>query len=139
MNGDQTIAEALFEHIRKWEEKPAEVEFEEFAKDAPSMMFQQLSGTVVTRQYVNGSYIGAFPFAVYMRIDGSDTKSKLSATKTLCALNKWLKTQPLPDIGEGRRATEFDVATPSRAAAYEDGTEDYQIVLNLTYFCKGGL
>jgi len=139
MTGDPTIAQALFEYLNTWAEKPAPILFEKFDKEAPSMMFQQLSGTVVLRRYVSGSYIGTFPFAVYIRIDGADTKSKLDATATLCALVEWLNSQPLPDIGENRTATDFDIATPSRAAVFEDGTEDYQIVLNLTYYCKGGI
>ncbi len=138
MSGDETIAKKLVDFLNTWEEKPTEILFEHFTKGA-CMVFQQLSGTVVDRKYINGSYLGSFPFAVYVRTDGSDTKSRLDATAVLYSLVNWLKSQEPPDIGENRIASEFETTTPSQAGVYEDGTEDYQITLTLNFYCKGGI
>lgn len=139
MIGDITIGKAVFELLNTWNGKPAPFLFEKFEKEPPSMMFQQLSGTVVTRKYISGSYMGEYPFAVFVRVNGADTQSKFDATQTLQDLSDWIITQEPPNIGTERTASEFVVTTtPSKSAIYDDGTEDYQVTIILKYYCKGG-
>lgn len=139
MNGDITIGKAIYVLLNTWNDKPTDILFEKFDKKPPSMMFQQLTGTAITRKYVSGSYTGEYPFAVAVRVDGTDTKSKFDATQTLQDLSDWIITQKPPSIGANRSASEFEVSsTPSKVAIYDDGTEDYQIIITLKYYCKGG-
>ena len=45
----------------------------------------------------------------------------------------WARTQK-PDLGEGINALKVEPTTQSsKFAAYEDGYEDYQILMKLTY------
>lgn len=132
------IAKAMLEFLNKWPDKPSDILLEDFAKKPPSMMLQQLSGAYKKRMYVDGSYIGKWPFAVYFRISGRDTASKINATGRLMGLFEWLLKTPLPDLGVNRKALKVEMTSlPSIAARYEDGMEDYQAVFELE-FKQGG-
>lgn len=134
--GDVIIARAVLNHLNAWPCKPCPIRLETMDK-APIafiMAMQQLSGSVVLRKYINGSFAGAWPFAVYIRMANTDTAKRLDAVGTLEALNEWLSEAELPDLGEGRVADGFEMtALPSVAATYEDGSTDYQALFRLTY------
>lgn len=108
------------------------------------MMLQQLAGSIIERKYVDGSYIGKFPFAVYVRTESKCTKDTITATGILMDLASWLTETDeeenfinLPVIDEKTQATEFEMASaPSIVAQYEDGAEDYQAVFTLKYYKK---
>lgn len=128
------IVKALLQHLNSWSGKPCKINLEAFDKNATSMMMQQLSGAVKKREYVNGAYIGALPFAVYIRVTGADTANKLDATETLNNLADWLETAPVPHLGGNRRVIKIEMtALPSLFERLQDGTEDYQAIFNLDY------
>ncbi len=133
---DQLIAKAIYDHLNQWPEKPCQIRLEMMDK-APiafTMSMQQLSGTRILRRYIDGSFTGAWPFAVYVRMAASDTAKKFDAVSLLETLNQWLMTQPVPDLGTGRTATRFEMTSlPSIAATYEDGSTDYQAIFQLEY------
>lgn len=135
------IAKSLKDHLNSWTGKPAPIMLEDFGSEVPSMMLQQLSGAYKKKAYINGSYIGSFPFSVYIRVDGVDTATRLDATGTLQRLFDWLSEKDkdgeyvnLPTIDDSRTATQIEMTSlPTIAARYEDGTEDYQVILELQY------
>lgn len=133
---DQLIAKSVYNHLNQWPEKPCQISLEMMDK-APiafTMSMQQLSGTRIMRRYIDGSFTGAWPFAVYVRMSASDTAKKFDAVSVLETLNQWLMTQPVPDLGTGRTATRFEMTSlPSIAATYEDGSTDYQAIFQLEY------
>ena len=133
---DQLIAKSVYNHLNQWPEKPCQISLEMMDK-APiafTMSMQQLSGTRIMRRYIDGSFTGAWPFAVYVRMSASDTAKKFNAVSILETLNQWLMTQPVPDLGTGRTATRFEMTSlPSIAATYEDGSTDYQAIFQLEY------
>ena len=133
---DQLIAKAIYDHLNQWPQKPCQIRLEMMDK-APiafTMSMQQLSGTRIMRRYIDGSFTGAWPFAVYVRMSASDTAKKFDAVSVLETLNQWLMTQPVPDLGTGRTATRFEMTSlPSIAATYEDGSTDYQAIFQLEY------
>lgn len=135
-NHDLIIARAVYNHLNQWPDKPCPIRLEIMDK-APlafSMAMQQLSGTRILRKYINGSFTGEWPFAVYVRLAGSDTAKRLDAVAILESLNDWITTADLPDIGNNRTANGFEMtALPSIAATYEDGSTDYQAIFKLEY------
>lgn len=133
---NDTLWRILLDHLNTWEDKPCEILYDKFAKNGLSMRMQQLSGTVIVRKYVNGSFIGIYPFAVSLRIDGQDTETRLDAADKLCALTEWLSANP-PDLGADRSFYEFEATTPSQSAIYEDDTEDYAVTITMRYYQKG--
>lgn len=139
------IAKVMRDYLNTWPKKPCEISLETIDKDAPSMMIQQLASAEKVKQYVDGSYIGAWNFAVYIRVHGRDSASRLDAFAVLDELGTWLTERGgngsayarLPIIDLNHVATSIEVSsTPSIAARYDDGTEDYQIVFRLEYKYK---
>ena len=135
------IASSLKDFLNTWEQKPCEIKLEDFSKTPPSMMMQQLSGSYKLRSYINGSYLGEYPFAVYVRIESTDTASILDATGCLLGLHDWLNEQNedgskkhLPVLSGDRKAIKIEMESmPSLAARYDDGTEDYQAIFKMQY------
>lgn len=141
------LAKVMRDHLNTWVDKPCTFLLEDLGREAPSLMIQQLAAAEKKRTYVNGSYIGVWTFAVYMRINGVDTSTRLNALKVLDDLYAWLSKRDdknvfinLPTIDSARSATQIIMPnTPSVAAKYEDGTEDYQAVYQLEYkYSVGG-
>ena len=104
-------------------------------------MIQQLAAAEQRKAYVNGTYIAVWTFAVYIRVSGEDTASRLDAIACLNDLASWLMETDdegnfvrLPTIDDNRRPTSIEqTQTPSIAARYENGNEDYQVVFRLIY------
>ena len=135
------IAKALRDHLNRWQGKPALINLEDFGSEVPSMMLQQLSGAYKKRAYIDGSYLGSYPFSVYIRVDGADTATRLDATGALYGLFNWLNEKNeegeyinLPTIDASKTATQIEMTSiPSISARYEDGSEDYQAIFELQY------
>lgn len=126
----------MYNHLNQWPDKPCRINMEtmEKAPIAFSMSMQQLSGTVVLKKYIDGSYTGAWPFAVYVRLSGNDTAKKFDAIQLLTEISEWLRTTPPPDLGASRVPDKIEMTSlPAIAGAYEDGGIDYQAVFRLTY------
>lgn len=136
MDDDVLVARAIYNHLNSWPDKPCRINMEtmEKAPIAFSMSMQQLSGTVVLKKYIDGSYTGAWPFAIYVRFSGADTAKKFDAVRVLTEIAEWLRTSPLPDLGTSRVPDKIEMTSlPAIAGAYEDGGIDYQAVFRLTY------
>lgn len=140
VNDGVYLAKVMKDHLNTWPKKPAEFKLEDLGKDSPSIMLQQLSAAEKKRTYVNGSYIGVWNFAVYVRISDVDTASRLDATGCLNELADWLTHTSngvfvnLPVIDENRIATKIEMtSTPSIAGRDDNGTEDYQAIFQLEY------
>ena len=136
MEEDVLVARAMYNHLNQWPDKPCRINMEtmEKAPIAFSMSMQQLSGTVVLKKYIDGSYTGAWPFAVYVRLSGNDTAKKFDAIQLLTAISEWLRTTHPPDLGASRVPDKIEMTSlPAIAGAYEDGGIDYQAVFRLTY------
>lgn len=135
------IEQSMLEFLNTWPEKPTEIKLDELDKSESSMMFQPLSGTKKSRTYVNGSYNGEFPFAIYVRAVNLDTKHKLDARKILNSLDEWFSQKNdkkefinLPKLSGGNTAIKIEMtSTPSIAARYDNGTDDYQAIFLLSY------
>jgi hypothetical protein len=140
-NDGVLIAKVMRDHLNSWTKRPTDFKLEDLGKKVPSLMIQQLSAAEKKRTYINGSYIGVWNFAVYIRINALDTSSRLDAISCLEELSKWLQSKNnkgeyvnLPFIDLHRTATQIEMTTtPSIAARYDDGTEDYQAIFSLEY------
>ncbi len=140
-NIDTVIEQSMFEFINTWKDKPVDIMLDELDKKAFSMMIQPLSGTEITRKYINNNYIGSWGFAVYVRVVNIDTASKIDARKILRNLERWFNEKNedgsfanLPILSNGNTAIKLDMtSTPALAARYDNGTDDYQAIFNLTF------
>lgn len=123
-------------------EKPVEIIKYEFldvsSGDEASMALSTIQGTYITRQYLSGDYQAEYQFKLIYRIKpGNSNDKRLKADEMLNQFGDWARTQK-PDLGDGIRTILIEPTTQSsKFAAYEDGYEDYQILMKLTYYKRG--
>lgn len=140
-NDGISLSKIMLDHLNSWTQKPAQFILDDFDKDPPSLMLQQLAAATVVRRYINGSYIGNWMFSVEMRVSGEDTASRLSATACLNNLASWLSQKDrngdfinIPLIDRFRVITGIEMTTaPAVAARYDSGVSDYQAIFALEY------
>ena len=141
-NDGVILAKVVRDYINtNWAAKPALVVLGDFAHKPPSLMLQELAQAEIKRPYIDGSYIGQWSFAVYMRINAEDSAARLSASAALYDLAEWFRAKDgsgafshLPTIDSKRTATRIEMSTtPALAAQYDGGVEDYQAVYQLEY------
>lgn len=141
-NDGVILAKVVRDHINdNWTKKPATLILGDFAHKPPSLMLQELAHAEIIRPYIDGSYIGQWSFAVYMRINAEDSAARLSASAALNELADWFREKDasgafvnLPIIDLNRRATKIEMSTtPALAAQFDGGVEDYQAVYQLEY------
>jgi hypothetical protein len=128
------VSKYVLSVLNAWPDKIATVKPESLDKSAPAMMMQSLAGNPVERKYVNGSFIGRYPFAVYARVDGRDTQLKLQGFQALEKLCDHLKSATLPAKGANRQAIKVEnTSTPTTAAEHDNGMVDLMAVFSLQY------
>ena len=99
-----------------------------------AMALSTIQGTYITKRFIFGGYQAEYQFKLIYRIkpDQSDDK-RLEADELLNRFGDWAQTQN-PDLGDGTRALRVEPTTQSsKLAVHEDGYEDYQILMKLTY------
>lgn len=110
------------------------LDVDEAAWDDTAIALSTIQGTYITRRYIIGGYQAEYQFKLIYRIKPGDSNNKrLQADEMLNRFGDWARTQK-PDLGEGINALKVEPTTQSsKFAAYEDGYEDYQILMKLTY------
>ena len=110
------------------------LDIDDAAGDETAMALSTIQGTYITRQYIVGGYQAEYQFKLISRIKpGNSNNKRLQADEMLNCFGDGARTQK-PDLGEGINALKVEPTTQSsKFAAYEDGYEDYQILMKLTY------
>lgn len=132
------ISRAILVWANTFPEKPVVViQYEELHIDSgeeTAMALSTIQGTYITRKYITGGYQGEYQFKLIYRIKpGNSNDKRLRADEMLNRFGDWARAQR-PDLGNGIRALRVEPTTQSsKFAAYEDGYEDYQILMKLTY------
>ena len=100
----------------------------------PEMMRPWLCLLSKERISPSGGYQAEYQFKIIYRIKpGSSNDKRLQADEMLNHFGDWARTQH-PDLGDGINALKVEPTTQSsKFAAYEDGYEDYQILMRLAY------
>lgn len=110
------------------------LDIDEKTGDETAMALSTIQGTYITRRYILGGYQAEYQFKIIYRIKpGNSNDKRLQADEMLNRFGDWAMTQK-PDLGEGINALKVEPTTQSsKFAEYEDGYEDYQILMRLTY------
>lgn len=110
------------------------LDIDEKTGDETAMALSTIQGTYITRRYILGGYQAEYQFKIIYRIKpGNSNDKRLQADETLNRFGDWSMTQK-PDLGESINALRVEPTTQSsKFAEYEDGYEDYQILMRLTY------
>lgn len=134
---EQKISRRMMAWINSYQDFPAaisKVDFEQLPAKGTGMALSVMQGAYLTRRYITGGHVAEYAFSVLYRIiPGTSNDARLKADEALNAVSDWAM-QHWPEIGEGIKVKNLE--TTQRAALlvpYEDGSEDHQIQMRLTY------
>ncbi len=136
----QTEEEQLSRSVLIWlntfPDIPAAVDtihYETLSENLPDMALSTIQGAYITKRYILGGYQAEYPFKVIYRIKpGRSMDARLSADELLDRLGVWAGRNK-PDLSPLRALRMEPTAQSALFAVYEDGFEDHQILMKLTY------
>lgn len=112
------------------------VNFEFLTDNKPCMALSTIQAPYIVERYIVGGYKAEYQFKVIYRIIPGATTSpdkRLRADEQLDRLGDWAGRSK-PDLGPGIRALRVETtARASKFAEYENGDEDHQILMKMTY------
>lgn len=109
------------------------VEYEIHSKNSHGMVLTVIQSAYIVKQYICGGYTAELQFAIKYRVKpGNKIDERLQADELLNEVGEWA-TQNKPTI-DGLSVRKVEVtARAALLAAYDDGDEDHQILMKLTY------
>lgn len=132
------ISRAMLAWANTFPNKPVTVINYEFLSvdtcEESGMALSTIQGTYITKRYILGGYQADYQFKLIYRVKpGNSNHARLSADELLNYFGDWARGEH-PNLGDGIRALRIEPTTQSsKFAAYEDGYEDYQILMKMTY------
>jgi len=109
------------------------INYEFMSAGMAGMAMSLIQGTYIVERFISGAYIAEYQFKVIYRAKPNSPDKRLNADELLDRLGDWASSQK-PDIGEGLEVQEIEQATrASLFARMEDGWEDHQIFMRMTY------
>ena len=129
------VSRKLIVWLNTYPEKPVDlIRFELLPADTTAMAMSTIQAAYILKKYILGGYKAEYQFKLIYRIKpGNSNDKRLKADELLDALGDWTIGQR-PDIGEGKTVVSVEPTTRSSLfAVYENGDEDHQILMKLTY------
>lgn len=109
------------------------IDYEFMAADSTGMSLSTIQSTYIVDRFIHGPYIADYQFKIIYRVKPSTPNARLSADEFLDSLGDWATGQK-PNIGEGLAVQEIEQTTRSSLfTRMEDGWEDHQIFMRMTY------
>lgn len=128
------ISRSMLAWLNTYFYKPVSlIEFESLKADEPSMALSTIQGAYKTKQYITGGYVAQYQFKVIYRLQAVTNNDRLSADELLNAMGDWMTERyNWPFIGYRILRITCD-SRSSLFAAYDNGDEDHQILMTMTY------
>ena len=129
------VSRKLLVWLNTYPEKPVDlIRFEFLPADTTAMAMSTIQAAYILKKYILGGYKAEYQFKLIYRIKpGNSNDKRLKADELLDALGDWTIGQR-PEIGEGKTVVSVEPTTRSSLfAVYENGDEDHQILMKLTY------
>lgn len=110
------------------------INYEQLSEKTESMALSTIQGAFVKKKFVTGGHLAEYQFKVIYRLyAGSSNDARLTADEMLNGFGDWAATNR-PELGDDILVRSLEpVSRSSLFAAYDDGMEDHQILLKLTY------
>ncbi len=122
--------------LNGWPDKNVRrISFEYLPKDGPAISIIAIQAAYKIKRYIHGGYRAQYQFKIVYRLKPANDNERLEADELLNRLASWAESNPEKPQLEGR-AKVISVLRDSSAAmfaAYEDGAQDHQILMNLIY------
>ena len=139
MKEEDQISRKLLAWLNTFPDIPLSIEridYELMDPDAAGMSLSTIQGTYIVERNILGWYTAEYQFKIIFRVKPTSPDGRLKADELLNRLGDWAEGQK-PDIGDGLEVQELEQATrASLFARFEDGWEDHQIFLRMTYQVK---
>lgn len=135
----EKISRTLIIWLNGCPEIPLEVSairYEELQDDTVGMTLSTIQGAAITQKYILGGYQAEYQFKLIYRVKpGVSQDKRLKADETLDRVAAWAhENQKTLQLGGNIRVLTVEPTTRSSLyAIYENGDEDHQILMNLTY------
>lgn len=130
------IAEALLKWLRTCHSIPSDITLSyQNLGECSGMSLHTLKGTVKRKEYVDGSYEGYYPFAIYFRDMPDSTNTRLECTDILDKIGSWVDEQyDYPELDDNRIINSINmVSNATLVKRFENGVEDYMATFELIF------
>lgn len=130
------IAEALLKWLRTCPHIPSDLKLAyQNLGNSSGLSLHTLKGTVKRTEYVDGSYEGYYPFAVYLRDVPDSTNARLECADILDTIGAWVDEQDeYPELDNNRIISSINqVANATLVKRFESGVEDYMATFELIF------
>lgn len=109
------------------------IRYEELGADAAGMALSVTQSAYITKRYIFGGYRAELNFKLLYRVKpGSSIDKRLAADEMLDAIGDWARNNKPELTGVNVRGVTI-TARSALYVTYENGDEDHQILLKLTY------
>ena len=132
---EDQVSRKLLVWLNTYKEKPVDlIRFEFLPADTSAMALSTIQAAYIVQKYILGGYKAEYQFKLIYRIKpGNSNDKRLKADETLNAIGDWATGQR-PDIGDDKAVVRIEPTTRSSLfAVYENGDEDHQILMKMTY------
>lgn len=149
LNGveQESILKAAMELVKVYPLRSGiEVGFETLNKDGKSIGVYGISGAVVEKRFINGSFIGAVPFGIIIRSNAKTDEQKIACIEYLSKLAKWINLEEIKENGINYQLEHYPLLTGQRkiisieqeGVPFKDnsdgaGDHDYAVKLKVRY------
>lgn len=109
-----------------------------------------VSGAIVSKRYINGGFIGLFPFVIRYRSKPTNNEDRIQRENLMNQIANWLsgkettynnvkhEISEYPAMTEGREIKEIEQQQNAYIVSKaDDGTVDFQVSMRLKYNKKG--
>lgn len=130
------IAEALLHWLRSCPYKPSDLPLAyQSLGDSSGLSLHTLKGTVKNVEYIDGSYEGVYPFAIYLRASPDSTNARLDCTNILDTIGSWVDEQEgYPELDDNRNIVSINqISNATLVKRFENGVEDYMSTFELVF------
>lgn len=137
----EQVSRGLLAWLNQYTGFPAGVkrfDFEFLEEDKPCMALSTIQGTYIIKRYVGGDYRAEYQFKLIYRGQPTTNGDRLKMDEVLDAIGDWAAhRRDRPDIGAGKQVQRITVnARSSLFGRYENGDEDHQILMTMTYYAE---
>lgn len=132
----EEISRRVIKWLDTWPDRPPETgrfEFETLKEGKTCLALSTIQSAYKVLEYITGGYKAEYQFKIIYRvIPGNSTDKRLQADALLNKLGTWA-TQNKPDLYPLVSVRVEPTTQASLFAMYENGDEDHQILMKLTY------
>lgn len=132
----ESVSRSVLQWLNTYTGLPVKINFERLDDDSVGMALSTIQGTFKTRRYICGGYQAQYQFKLILRVQpGNSNDRRLKADELLDTLGDWASDRNnLPVLGNNITAVRVECSTRSSLfATYDNGDEDHQILMTLTY------